>query len=188
MKKVVYIIPGYGEHTGMKGYQAAMKIFRLRGITPIPVNIHWKYKVMNDYVDEFLSVYKKNTGDDVYLFGFSFGAMIACIAAAQLKPKKIYLCSLSPYFREDLKSIKKSWRTILGKKRMTDFANFSFDALAQNVSCKVVLLFGDKEHPLVEKRVADAQKKLKKSKVFVAQGANHNLGQKEYIDLLKTYL
>ena len=54
----------------------------------------------------------------------------------KIKPKMLFLCSLSPYFKEDLKFLKKSWRNGIGKKRIEDLENFSFEELAKDIKCK----------------------------------------------------
>ena len=184
MSKVVYIIPGFKEKVSLKGYQQAIKFFKLRNFKVIPIKISWKYKIMSDYVDEFFCQLSHNKSDDVYLFGFSFGAMIAFISAVKIKPKMLFLCSLSPYFKEDLKSLKKSWRNSFGKKRLEDLKNFSFQKLAKDITCKTFLIAGEKEPKELHKRVNDAHKKIKNSELFIVDGAKHEISQKEYIDKL----
>src|SRR3989338_986632 len=184
MSKVVYIIPGFKEKVSLKGYQQAIKFFKLRNFKVIPIKISWKYKIMSDYVDEFFCQLSHNKSDDVYLFGFSFGAMIAFISAVKIKPKMLFLCSPSPYFKEDLKSLKKSWRNSVGKKRLEDLKNFSFQKLAKDITCKTFLIAGEKEPKELHKRVNDAHKKIKNPELFIVDGAKHEISQKEYIDKL----
>ena len=76
MNKVVYIIPGFGYSTRQKAYKEIAKYFKSKGIKPIPVNISWKYKVMSDYIEEFMKKYKDGKNNKVYIIGFSFGAFI----------------------------------------------------------------------------------------------------------------
>src|SRR3989338_505842 len=140
---VIYIIPGFGQKTSQKEYREVIKRFKERKFTVIPIRISWKHRVMSDYVKEFLKQLKHKPSDRVCLFGFSFGAMIAFITAAQLKPRALYLCSLSPYFKEDLPSLKKWWKKYWGKQRMKDFHQFSFNKLAKDIRCKTVLIVGD---------------------------------------------
>ena len=184
MSKVVYIIPGFTEEVKLKGYQQAIKFFKSRNFKVIPIKITWKYKVMSDYVDEFFCQLSHKKSDDVYLFGFSFGAMIAFISATKLKPKMLFLCSLSPYFKEDLNFLKKSWKDGVGKKRIEDLKNFSFQKLAKEVNCKTLLIAGDKEPKELHKRVDDAHKKIRNSKLFMISNAKHEISQKEYVDKL----
>lgn len=62
---------------------------------------------MTDYLEEYRRQLKHKENDEVYLFGFSLGAMLAFIIAKEVNAKKLILCSLSPFFKEDLKFIKK---------------------------------------------------------------------------------
>lgn len=184
MNKVVYIIPGFTESTNLNEYKQIVKIFKSHNFKVIPITITWKFKTMSNYVEEFLSQLSHKKTDEVYLFGFSFGAMIAFISASKIQTKMIYLCSLSPYFKEDLKFLKKSWKNYIGKKRFDDFKNFSFNKLSKIINCKTILLLGDKEPIEVNKRVNDANKKIKNSELFIGNNTKHDISQKEYISKL----
>lgn len=185
LRKIVYIIPGFTENTGLKGYQEVIKFFKSRNIKPIPIKISWKYKVMSDYVKQFEQQFKPNDNDEVYLFGFSFGAMIGFISSTKIKPKVQFLCSLSPYFKEDLPYLKKSWKEGVGKRRIMDFKNFSFNELAGKTKCKTILVAGTEEGKELKRRVKDANKKIKNSELFLIKGAKHEIFQDAYLAKLK---
>ncbi len=186
MKKVAYIIPGYGEsHLRQSGYNKVAKFFKEQGITPIHVQINWKYKKparFEDYVKQFLKVYKKPKGTEVYILGFSYGAIIAFLSAVKTKPKALILCSLSPYFKEDQKNLKPIWIKWWRKNFIE--SDFSFTELASKVKTKTYLIVGNKEpnHCLV--RARDAKRKLD-ARLSIAKGAKHNIGQKEYLQTVK---
>ena len=158
-----------------------MRAFRRKGIRPIPVNIHWKYKTMSNYVEEFLSQVIPRPYAKVSVFGFSFGAMIAMLAAKYIKPDRLYLASLSPYFNEDLKHLSAADQKVLGKKRLADFKKNSFRSAAKNVSCPVFLMVGECEPAQVKKRVQAARHKLKHTKVVVIKEAGHLFSDDNYI-------
>ncbi len=180
MRKIIYIIPGFHGSTDLVRYQRIIKVFRKRGFVVKPIVISWNYKVMTDYVDQFLGQLMHKENDEVYVFGFSFGAMIVFISAKDIKPKKIILASLSPFFKEDLPYLKKSWRKYVGKKRLIDFKNFSFDKIAQNIKCNVQLLVGQREDSLLHRRAKLALEKIPKSNLCMVNGARHNIEQQEY--------
>ena len=184
MSKVIYIIPGFTETVNLKGYQRAIKSFKSKDFKVVPIKITWKYNVMSDYIDEFFCQLSHKKSDEVYIFGFSFGAMIAFISTIKLKPKMLFLCSLSPYFKEDLKSLKKSWINMVGKKRIADLKRFSFQELAKNISCKTLLIAGEKESREVYVRVNDANKRIRNSELLIVAGAKHEISEKEYITKL----
>ncbi|OGH84918.1 MAG: hypothetical protein A2493_00390 [Candidatus Magasanikbacteria bacterium RIFOXYC12_FULL_33_11] len=185
MSKVIYIIPGFGQNTKMKGYTELIKFFKTKKFKVVPIKITWKHKVMSDYVTEFQTQLIHKKEDDVYLFGFSFGAMIAFISADKIKPKDLLLASLSPYFKEDLKYNRPAWSKYLGKKRMKDFENFSFNKLSKIINCKTFLFAGEKEVKELFRTVNDAHKKLNKSELVIIKNAEHDISKKEYIGELK---
>ncbi len=109
MKKVIYILPGYGEAGDNQRHEKLEAIFRAQGLTPIHVNIPWQKtqpERIPDYVKQFLTAYNRLKGVEKYVFGFSLGATIAFVVATKIKPKGIILGSLSPYFIEDQKKLR----------------------------------------------------------------------------------
>lgn len=185
MAKIAYIIPGFYQDHKTSGFSKIASLFRAKGYKVVKVKITWKYKTMSDYVEEFKSQLQHNSSDTVAVLGFSYGAMIAAISAPQVQPNKLYLCSLSPYFKEDLPRIPKYWKTVVGKRRIADFESHSFTTLAKKITAKTTLVAGSAEHELVHKRVNHAHKRLAKSVVVTAEGAKHDIGQKEYVDTLE---
>jgi esterase/lipase len=184
MRKIVYIIPGYREHAGMKSYQKVMRCFRKKGIEPIPVKITWQRNTMREYVEEFISQLKTESGDEAYAIGFSFGAMIVFLTAPFIQFKQIYLCSLSPYFKEDLSGLTKTDKRSLGKKRLKDFQTISFNAVAKYVLCSAKLTVGEKEAAPVQIRTRAAKHKIKRSKLIIFSEARHVFGESVYVDKL----
>jgi esterase/lipase len=181
MSGVIYITPGYQKSVRQKCYQVIAKIFRKRGIKPVFVNIHWKNRTLTDYVFQLLTQIKKARKNHVYLFGFSLGAMVACIAASLINPKKIYLCSLSPYFKEDLTNLETAERRILGEKRVKDFSRYEFKKVARQISCKTILFVGDKEARSLLKRASLAEELIQQARVIRIKNANHDLGDPGYL-------
>jgi len=186
MRKVAYIIPGYTEYQHGKVYKKIAMLFKSAGIIPIPVWINWKgRKTMTDYINQFYERYniENRKDDEVYLLGFSFGAFISFVSAVTLKPKTVILCSLSPYFSEDIKYLKKSWK--MGKNKMSDFKNYKFSKLVKSFHSNVFILVGSKEGSIVLKRARTAHKTTKNSKLIIIDKAKHNIRQKEYFYAVK---
>lgn len=186
MQKSVYIIPGYGEsYLRQSGYKKVAKLFKAYGIIPIHVPVHWKKKgpeKFSDYARQFLKFYKKGN-KEVYILGFSYGATIAFLTATKTKPKALILCSLPPYFKEDQKNLKPEWLR-WWKKRFIE-SDYAFAKLAPKIKTPTYLLVGGKEHKSCLLRAKDAKKKMKKSRLVIAKGAEHKIGQKEYISALE---
>lgn len=196
MSKVIYSIPGGMEQTTMKRYRGALKFFRAHGFRVVPVHISWKRHVMTDYVLEFFQQYNQHRPqDEVYLFGFSFGAMISFIASSRLaaqkksstltRPTAQFLCSLSPFFKEDLPFIKKWWKNLLGIRRYNDFQSFSCTAIAQRIQCKTILFAGTREGPEVERTARRAHQHIKHSTLFMIDGARHDISQDVYAQAIR---
>jgi len=196
-RRVVYIIPGYKQLPLDKKFKELAKLFKRQNITPILVKIKWtrnrKDNNMTGYIDQFMKVYQDThkKGDDTYLFGFSFGSFISFVASIDIKPKTLILCSLSPYFKEDLRFLKKSWLRSIGKDRTADFRKFGFNKLAKRVGSKTLIIFGTKEakkYPELSRRVKLAHKLIKRNILIKIENADHDIGQKEYLIALKELL
>lgn len=186
MNKIVYIIPGNGEsHTKQKGYVKLEKLFKKNGITPVHVEMDWdknpgKFK---DFGQQFLRKYKKPRNTEVYILGFSFGAVAAFLSAAKTKPAAFIFCSLSPYFLEDQKNLKPTWLKWF-RKNMVD-SDYSFVALAPTITSKAYFVVGSEEDYSCLYRARNAKRLISGSSLIIAKGAKHNLGQKEYLAALE---
>jgi len=184
--KVAYIIPGFNHHNKQPAYKKIASFFRSRGIKPIPIDIKWKYRTMTDYVGEFIEKYKRefNDNNEVYFLGFSFGAMISFISAVKLKPKMIILCSLSPWFKENLPHVPKKWKRNF-KRRVEVFKELSFNEISKKINSKTILLIGDKEPSITIRRTKDAHRRLRDSKLIMIKGAKHDIEMEEYLKTLE---
>lgn len=182
-RTIVYIIPGFKERPSGKNYNYIKKEFRSRGFVVYPVIIDWNRKCMTDYVNQFRDLYdrsRKNSHQDVILFGFSFGAILAFIAATHIRPKLLLLCSFSPYFSEDIPLLKPRWKVYIGKKRILDFQrNYSFNSLSKKVTAPMIFLAGSEEISLLKKRVAQCST-LPNTKTYMIPRAKHNISEKNY--------
>jgi len=185
MNKIVFIIPGASESCRQKPYKQIADFFRNKGIKPIPVNISWKYKTISDYVDQFMNKYNKYKNKEIYIFGFSYGALIAFIVSTKIKPKMQILCSLTPCFKEDLPYLKNWWKKGMGKRRIQDLKKYSFNQLVKKIKCRTILVAGSKEIKQLLKRVRDTNKKLKNSKLVIIPKIKHPISQKEYVNTIK---
>lgn len=187
MKKIVYIIPGYCEsHLKQRGYNKIAKFFEECDIESIHVEIDWKKTIperFSDYAKQFVDLYKKPKGAKVYVLGFSYGATIAFLTAAKLKPDVLILCSLSPYFEEDLGDLKVTWVKWFRKNFIE--SDYSFAKLAPKIKSQTYLIVGDKEDKACLVRAKDAKKKLPGSSLSIAKGADHEINQEEYLVAVK---
>ena len=187
MKKV-YIIPGFLESASFKRYKKVIELLWKKDFIVIGVRIDWKKQSMHDYVEQFLKTMPEKNS---YILGFSYGAMIALLSARKVKPKILILCSMSPYFKEDLDATISAYGKKLEKhhtKRLLEgFKKYPFGSIARHVMCKTVLIAGDKEtvirgknYRLVLNRAKDANAKIKNSQLIIVKNGKHDIAQKEY--------
>jgi predicted alpha/beta hydrolase family esterase len=116
----LFIIPGFKEDSSHQRYHW-LKNELSKNFKIIFIQINWNNKTMSDYIEQFCYIYKSNKGTSNYVLGFSYGAMIALLSAKRTNPNKLLLCSLSPYFSEDIPTMNKCWKAFIGKRRVNDF-------------------------------------------------------------------
>jgi len=114
--------------------------------------------------------------------------MIAFITSPETNPKAQFLCSLSPYFQEDLPGIREWRKEALGFRRVQDFDATSFDQIAKKVKCKTHIFAGTSEVPEVAVRAKAAKQKIYNSELHMITGAKHDISQAVYMKKLKEVL
>jgi pimeloyl-ACP methyl ester carboxylesterase len=185
--KIAYIIPGYGQsYKKQKGYDKIADFFKEAGIKPIHIEIDWHSKNPDPfkyYVDQFLKQYKKPENSKVYVLGFSFGAIIAFLSEPKTRSTALILCSLSPYFSEDLPKLPKTWQGWW--KKNFDGSDFSFNKLVPKITTKTFLIVEDGAGLEVQRRARSARRMIGNSSLFMAKGVKHNISQKEYLIQVK---
>lgn len=185
-KPVVYIIPGFKGSSKEKEYQAVAELFRAKNFDTVLVKIDWKYKTVSSWVDQFLTNYYKNENRKTYFFGFSFGAVISLVASTKVNVDTQILCSLSPYFKEDLPSLFKSWRKWIGVKRTEHFRQLKMTELAPLVKVETYILYGTREGKFIEARAKDTYEKLKCKRFLISvEDSEHDIGNPEYLSQIK---
>ncbi len=191
MSKFAFIIPGYGEDKNSRpAYGQIANAFKKRGYKVLHAPVKWKEGRSNrnfaDIVPEFVSFVREHTrvGDSIVLQGFSFGAVIALMSAPELKPTHMLLCSLSPYFKQDLAHIPKWWIRGASKKKISELRTLDFNKYVGTKS-RVTLFRGEKEGKYIESRARDAHNKIKHSKLIVIPGAKHDIGNPTYLAAIK---
>ena len=184
--ETLFIIPGFKEKISDKQYIALRKMFIEKGLDVKMVPIVWDRRVMTDWIMQFHEFFEKNRGKKNAVLGFSWGAMIALITAKDTRPDRLILCSLSPYFAEDLSKIPERWKRCIGHRRVADFAKYSMQNAVKGLSSKVKIFIGgveQKKFPQLAVRCASAAKALSAT-VTVAEGVKHDIGDKRYREML----
>lgn len=186
MRRVAYIIPGYKHLPDQKEYQQIGRYFKEVGIEPIYITIVWNRTTLSQNLTSFLEKFNETKGDKNYVLGFSFGAVISFIASAKIDFDLQILCSLSPYFKEDLPKIKKWWVRFIGKRRYQDFYSMESINLAKKLRTSTVLIYGSAESFFVKERAEEVFNNLRvKKELLVANNAKHDLSDPEYQKVIK---
>lgn len=110
------------------------------------------------------------------------------LIASEIKTKKLYLCSLSPDFSEDLKFMSSDLKKYIGKKRLLDIENRSGRKIAEKLNIPTIIFYGYKEgqeFPQLKQRCEEIAKLAKNSKLVVVKDAPHQIDFPSYIIALK---
>lgn len=187
MKKF-FIIPGFKEKSTSKKYAWLKNFLTTKGFEVVLVPVIWNRKTISENAKEFQEFYNKQKGNENYILGFSFGAMIAFISAECLQPKKVFLCSLSPYFREDIKNEKQWILDSIGTKRTNDFSLMSGKVIAKELKIPTTVFYGEEEgrrYPKLKKRCEETVRIAYEAKLVVVKNAPHDISFPKYIEAIK---
>ncbi len=179
MKKTLIIIPGFGHNASNPEYRAVAKIAKKKGYIPVFVPVTWQYRGISRWLKETETRVKTKMGANTVILGFSFGAMLAVLLAQRYHCKKLILCSLSPYFKEDLRFIPNNARQWLGKRRMHDFAHYTFP---KNSTTSATLIMGDSDWQFGLKKIKERYHLWKgKKKLHILKGVAHSMNNDLYL-------
>lgn len=183
-KKTIFIVPGFKHLPTNKAYKEIAKILKKKGYYPIPITIPWKQTTISENTDYFLKVYKKIKRKKKYILGFSFGAMIAFIASTKVRVSGLILCSLSPYFKEDIVKANNQWLSAITEERYQDFLGLRFAGLVKQIKAKqILMLYGSKEEKSLINRVNETfDQVLSRDKYLIPiLKTEHNIGDRRYL-------
>lgn len=183
-ERTVFVIPGFRQQPKNKAYKQISKILRSQGFSPILVKVPWKQTTISENTTYFLKKYKSVKAKKKYILGFSFGAMIAFLASTKVKTSGLILCSLSPYFKEDLYSAKNIAIQSTTPKRYYDFSQLHCEALVKKVKAKqILMLYGARETRSLKKRVTEtfAQIDVDEKYLLSIKETEHDIGDRRYI-------
>lgn len=184
-RKTIFIIPGYRHKTTNKAYKEIAKILKKEGHSPILIKIPWRKTTISENTEYFLKKYRKTNTRKNYVLGFSFGAMIAFLASTKVNVSGLILCSLSPYFQEDLPKMKRRLLSPLVTKRYQDFTGLHCATLARKIRAKQIhLLYGTKEDKSLKKRIFDTYRQIPSAQKYLVsvKKTEHDLASRRYLD------
>ncbi len=184
--KTLFIIPGFKEKVSHQQYRELQKLFVAKGFEVKLVSVMWNRRLLSDWIVQFEDFFTLHCGKKNVVLGFSFGAMIALATAKRLQPDQLILCSLSPYFSEDLSKIPAWWKRFIGRRRVMDFGKYSMTSAVKGLSMKTKVFIGgveQKKFRQLADRCTLAAKALGTS-VIVIDGVKHDIGDARYREAL----
>jgi pimeloyl-ACP methyl ester carboxylesterase len=149
---------------------------------------------MNDWVPEAEAQIKGADASQTLLIGFSYGAMISSVLATRHPFGRVFLCSLSPYFAEDIPRAKKSWLTMVGHRRVSVFERLPFASIVKDYKAKQTTVFAGevemakRKFPMLGERGRAAGAQLPHTHFVAVPGAGHDISHANYRAAIKSYL
>jgi len=185
-RQTLIIIPGFGESKKDVAYTMLKKELGGLGYKIIFHTPKWKRNTVQKWLSDFDKFFQKYKKRKPIVLGFSFGAYVALLSATKFIFSKLILCSLSPYFKDNIKNLPPLAYKILGQKRMRAFKQHD---LPKNIKIPARFLVGDKDLNIVIKRSISAYKKYKgNKKLVIIKDAEHDLNNRDYIKGIKKAL
>lgn len=177
----IFILAGYRQQPTQRAYKQIALILKKQGFRPVPIPLSWANTTISANTDYFLKRYKRIRVKKKYILGFSFGAMVAFLASTKVSVAGLILCSLSPYFTEDLPK-----REL--PRRYADYANLHFGSLSRLIKARqIILLYGSNEAKALIRRVNDAFVTIPTERKYVYQvrDTGHEIGNRQYLLRIK---
>lgn len=185
----VLFIPGFQEDLNSRDYARPITAIREAGYAVEFVPVAWKRTTIDEWLPEFERTYAAYDPKETVLAGFSYGAMVAFLAAAKRPPASLWLFSLSPYFAEDLPRIRESWLRYIGKRRVAAFSRLSFAELAPQITAPTLVFVGEQElekWPEMRLRPTEAARLIPDSRLFVVPDTGHAVDEPAYAEAIAT--
>jgi len=186
--KTVLFVPGFREDVKSRDYKKVIKAIESKGYNARFVPIKWSRTTLDDWVSELDADYDEYDAKEVVLAGFSYGSMTAFMSAAKRNPTELGLCSLSPYFSDDMSEMKKSWLANIGHRRADVFRSLDFNLLAKKIQCKTLIFVGEVEaekYPSIARRSEIATEKIANSQCIFVPGTDHDVADEKYVQAIK---
>lgn len=181
----VLYIPGKGTSRANYPYDKILRKIQRRGHNTQFCHMNWpRSAVVGDWLDQARPAYAQCDPSQTIVVGFSIGAMLAFLLAAQQPPAGLVLCSVSPYFAEDLSLVPMRWIRQLTPERHASFKKLYFDDVAPAITCPTRLVIGGREPDWAQQRTQKASAALPGGDIFAAKNAGHTPAMWSYIQAL----
>jgi pimeloyl-ACP methyl ester carboxylesterase len=189
--KTFFILPGFKEQASDTQYSWLVSYIENSGWHTIEVPITWNQRTLSQNAEDFIKFYDNHKTEQNQILGFSYGAVITLLTAEVLRSDHIYLCSLSPDFKEDIGDMSPWIRKYIGKRRYEDALTRSATNIARNLSIPTTIFYGEiegNEYPSLKRRCEETATLAKRAKLIVVPNTSHRIDfltyQKAIIDAL----
>lgn len=182
MKKLI-ILPGMWDHTNEEMYQNIEDNLK-NDFDIILKNFKWNHSTVNTLTKDLNNFLSKIDTKNSIILSFSFSGIILFNLLDKYHFNKVFLCSISPFFKENISKLPKEAKKIIGKRRLKQLKNISNkqDVIKQDI----IFLFGDQDWPMgIENSKIMA--KNYKSMFKIVKNTKHEINQ-EYINIIKKAL
>ena len=187
---IALIIPGMNQTDSNPGFNFIGDYYKNKGITPVYVNIDWKSVGINNLSTsafQIKTLLKDSFPDShVFLFGFSFGAVISLKLAQLIDAEQILLCSMSPVFAEDRVNQRFPFKQIAGF-----ISDYSLNGLSYSASQRTCInfLYGDHDSFLLNKAIIQSRKSFFRcSETIIVKNAHHNISDQTYLKAIYQFV
>jgi hypothetical protein len=181
------IIPGMNQTCSDSEYDSIGAYYTSNGIAPVYVNINWKavgIKNLSAAAIQLHDMLKDSfPKSHIYLFGFSFGAVISLKLSQLMRAEQVLLCSMSPLFAEDRIHQIFPFGQILGM--ITDYSKNGLSYSASKGTC-VIFLYGDHDSFAVNKAIIQNRKDFFIcNETGIVPNARHNVSGRSYLTAIQ---
>lgn len=175
----IYLIPWYKHTIETSWYRELIVKFEEQWYEVEFIEISWKYKVMSNYITQADEQIKGT--EDSLILGFSFWAMISLKIAEKYTFQKVILCSLSPYFSEDLALLPLRYKLNLWIRRWIDFGrNYSENNIQNAQWNQYTMIYGWVETQRLQARCWKMIEKLNIDKIWIVDEVGHDIADETY--------
>ncbi len=164
------------------------KLLSQKGFNVEVVPLTWSHKTVSSNLACFEDFYLKRKAEENYVLGFSYGAVIALMSAEKLQPRKVFLCSLSPDFREDVSAMNDRIKRYIGKRRLSDCKTRTGRHVAGKLTVPAVVFYGEIEgemYPQLKRRCKETVKRAEKARLVVIKNSSHDISDPNYVEAIK---
>jgi pimeloyl-ACP methyl ester carboxylesterase len=195
--KIAVVIPGFMQHVessrGSRIYQPLLHDLREAGYKVVPIQVTWERRTFDDWLPEVEKQVAGVQTEDALLIGFSYGAMLSSVLATRHKFARVFLCSLSPYFAEDLRRATKAWHSV-GHRRISAFEKVHFEDIVKKYNADQTIVFAGevemlrRKAPVLAERNKEAAARLPNAQFIAVPKAAHDISHPNYAAAIKAQL